>query len=158
MKILKNILIGFGGLFVILIVLVVFLAGSSSDFKEEYEPFTKQFLADFSVSWDRASVIDRMSNSLIEDTSTQDVQNFLHQLQGLGELKSFGEITIENYTTHTDTGEEAIFSISTQFEAGHALWKISVSVIDDAARITGIHLVNFEGEMIEAENVVETSA
>ena len=158
MEVLKKILIGLGALFFLFIVLVVFLIGSSSDFQQDYEPFTKQFLADLSINWDKSNVIQRMSNSLIEDLSDEETMNSFRSLKGLGSLESFGDITMDDYTTQSGSGESAVFTLSTNFKAGHVLWKISVNVKDDKPRVTGIHLVSFEGEMIEEEEVVETSA
>jgi hypothetical protein len=157
-NILKKILMILGSLFFLIIILIAFLAGSSSNFKDDYEPFAKQFLVELSTDWDTSNVIGMMSNSLKEEVSRQGVIDNLYQLKGLGELKEIGDITIENYMTHTDTGEEAIFVISTDFEAGHALWKVTVNVKEDNARVVGFYLVNFDGQMLEIEKVVNTNA
>ncbi|MFT5297490.1 MAG: preprotein translocase subunit SecG, partial [Colwellia sp.] len=66
MEFLKKLMMWLGGLFTLIVILIIFLAAGSSSFKDEQEPFVQQFMADFSERWETQDIYARLSNEFIE--------------------------------------------------------------------------------------------
>ena len=123
-----------GGIFTLVIFLIIFLAAGSSSFEEEQEPFVKQFIADFSIRWEPEDVYSRLSNELIENINTVEGKVFLAQFSALGKFKKISDFQIGNYKSSTD-GEMADFSFKAFFDKGNALIEITIHSTDDGVRV-----------------------
>lgn len=84
MRVLKNILIGLGGLFLVVIALLAWIGVSSSQFRKEQAPFVQTFVTDLSKRWNVADVYDRMANPFIEQVSTPQPQQLPTSVQAAG--------------------------------------------------------------------------
>jgi hypothetical protein len=81
MRIFKNILIGLGALFGLLIVLAIVTRISSARFKSDQTAVVTQYATDLSRRWELADVYDRSSNSLVEQAATPQGQQAMQQLR-----------------------------------------------------------------------------
>jgi hypothetical protein len=141
----KKILMGFGGFFVLIILAIIFLGKSSSEFSEHYKPFAKQFIIDFSTDWDDGKVFGRMSNSFKEQAMSEHGKQIVLQFKdNLGSLRSISSIELEHYKARTGGEEEARFSVSAEYEKGHAVWQMSIIVSDSSAKVEGVNLSVFK--------------
>lgn len=120
MRILKNILIGFGVLFLLILVLVGWVGVRSSQFRTEEAPFVQTFVTDLSKRWDIADVYDRSENTFIEQATTPQAQQLLHQFKQLGPLKSVHDLELRNYISN-NRGRTGLFSFKGTFENGEAV-------------------------------------
>src|ERR1700722_14912388 len=99
---LKTILIGLGVLFLVVVALFTWSGVSSSQFREEQAPFVEAFVIDLSKRWDIADVHGRMTNPFIEETSTPQAQQLLHQFKRLRALKSTQDVKLIAYKSYND--------------------------------------------------------
>lgn len=152
MKIIKNILSAIGILFVLLIVLVVFVFDSRSDFNEAHAPFVAEFMNEFSQSWDTAQVSDQLTNELLSMSTTERSRNALAYLKDFGKLIEIKDIAIGEYKTHTGGEKEATFSFKADFENGQGVGSIVIRLIDGKPKVQALSL-NSVGELVRSKQV-----
>lgn len=143
MNVLKKILMFLGGVFALIILLVVFLASSSSDFKEEKAPFIADFMADMASDWSLSSVYSRLSNEFIEQASTPSGERAMRQFSVLGQLESIYDLQIENYYSGTD-GKTGIFTFKAKFNSGEALVRMTLVEVDGAVKVQAVNITPSE--------------
>ena len=139
MRALKTILIGLGVLFLVVVALFTWSGVSSSQFREEQAPFVEAFVIDLSKRWDIADVHGRMTNPFIEETSTPQAQQLLHQFKRLGALKSVRDLELRSYNTNNNT-RTGLFSFKGTFENGEAVVNVTIVKKDGAVRVLGVYL------------------
>lgn len=139
MEFLKKLMMWLGGLFTLIVILIIFLAAGSSSFKDEQEPFVQQFMADFSERWETQDIYARLSNEFIEQINTQESKIILAQFKTMGEIKSISDFEIGNYNAHT-SGTTGEFSFKGTFENGDALINITIKTSDIGVRVVFFRL------------------
>lgn len=139
MRVLKNILIGLGALFLVVIVLISWIGMSSSQFRKEEAPFVEKFVMDLSKRWDIGDVRDRMTESFIEQAGTPQAQELLNQFKRLGALKSVHDLELRSYQT-INSKKTAVFSFKATFESGDGLVTVTVVANDGVVRVLGFVL------------------
>jgi hypothetical protein len=135
----KNILVGLGVLFLLVVALFTWLGMGSSQFRKEQSPFVETFVADLSKHWDIADVHDRLSDTLLEQTSTPQVQQLLQEFSRLGALKSVREIELQRYLASTN-GRTGYFSLTGTFENGEAVVHVTLFKKDGDVHVIGFFL------------------
>lgn len=139
MRVLKNILIGLGVLSLVVLAFFAWIRVSSSQFRQEQAPFVEAFVIDLSKRWDIADVHGRMTNPFIEETSTPQAQQLLHQFKRLGTLKSVHDLKLRAYKSYN--GEQTgLFSFKGIFENGEAVMNVTIVKNDGAVRVLGFYL------------------
>ena len=139
MRVVKTILIGLGALFIMVIALLAWVGVSGSQFRKEQAPFVETFVADLSKRWDIADVHDRLANPLIEQASTPQTQQLLHQFKQLGALKSVHDLELRAYKTYNN-GRTGLFSFKGTFENGEAVVNVTIIKKDGAVRVLSFYL------------------
>lgn len=139
MEFVKKLMMWLGGIFTLILVLIIFLAAGSSSFKEEQEPFVQQFMADFSERWETQDIYARLSNEFIEQINTQEGKTILAQFKTLGKIKRISDFEIGNYNAHT-SGTTGDFSFKGTFENGDALINITIKTSDIGVRVVFFRL------------------
>jgi hypothetical protein len=135
----KNILAGLGVLLLVVVALFTWIGAASSQFRKEQSAFVETFVADLSKHWDVADVHDRLSNTLLEQTNTPQVQQLLQEFSRLGALKSARDIELQRYFTSTD-GRTGYFSLTGTFENGEAVVHVTLFKKDGAVHVIGFFL------------------
>jgi hypothetical protein len=138
-RILKNILIGLGVLFLVVLAFFAWIGVSSSQFRKEQAPFVETFVTDLSKHWDIADVYDRMANPFIEQAGSPQAQQLLHQFKRLGALKSVRDLELRSYNTNNNT-RTGLFSFKGTFENGEAVVNVTIVKKDGAVRVLGVYL------------------
>lgn len=139
MRVLKNILIGLGVLFLVVTALLAWIGVSSSQFRKEQTPFVETFVTDLSKRWDVADVYDRMANPFIEQVSTPQARQLLHQFKQLGMLESVHDLELRSYYSNNNE-RTGIFSFKGTFENGEGVVNVTVAKKDGAVRVLGFYL------------------
>jgi hypothetical protein len=139
MRVLKNILIGFGVLFLVGIALFAWVGVSSSQFRKEQAAFVGTFVTDLSKRWDTADVHDRLADSLIEQASSPQTQSLMHQFKELGRLRSVHDLELKSYVS-TNKGQRGTFSFKGAFENGEGVVDVTIIKKDGAVRVSGFRL------------------
>jgi hypothetical protein len=139
MRVLKNILIGLGVLFLVVFALFAWVRVSSNQFRKEQAPFVESFVTDLSKRWDIADVHDRIANIFIEQVSTPQAQHLLHQFKRLGKLQSVHDLELRGYKSDNG-GRTGLFSFKAAFENGEALMNVTIVEKDGEARVLGFYL------------------
>jgi hypothetical protein len=139
MRVLKNILIGLGVLFLVVLAFFAWIGVSSSQFRKEQAPFVETFVTDLSKRWDIADVYDRLANSFIEQAGTPQAQQLLHQFKRLGALKSVRDLGLRSYNTNNNT-RTGLFSFKGTFENGEAVVNVTIVKKGGAVRVFGFYL------------------
>jgi hypothetical protein len=139
MRVLKNILIGLGVLFLVILAFFAWIGVSGSQFRKEQAPFVETFVTDLSKRWDIADVYDRLANPFIEQTSTPQAQQLLHQFKQLGALKSVHDLGLRSYNANNN-GRTGLFSFTGTFENGEAVVSVTIVKKDGAVRVLGFYL------------------
>ena len=119
MVIRKNILIGLGALFLVVIALISWIGMSSSQFRKEEAPFVEKFVMDLSKRWDIGDVRDRMTESFIEQAGT--------------------DLEMRSYQT-INSKKTAVFSFKGTFESGDGMVTVTVVGHDGVVRVLGFVL------------------
>jgi hypothetical protein len=112
---------------------------SSSQFRKEQTLFVETFVTDLSKRWDIADVRDRLEDAFIEQASTPQAQQLLHQFKQLGKLKSVRDPELRGYNTNN---RERIgnFSFRGTFENGEAMVDVTIIKNDGVVRVSGFYL------------------
>jgi len=140
MKLIKNILLGLGAIFVILIVVAVYLFGESSDFKKEHEQFVRDYTHKFSQEWEISSVSDQSTNELLVNIATPSGQDVINLFRSYGKLVEINDVTLNNFTTHAGGATTGEFILNTKFENAKALVTVTVHEEDDIIKVDGFHI------------------
>ncbi len=139
MRVVKNILIALGVLFLLIATFFTWVGFSSNQFRKEQTPFVETFVTDLSKRWDIADVYDRLANPFIEQVGTPQARELLRQFKQLGALKSVRDVELRSYVTNT-AGRTGNFSFKGTFENGEALVNLTIIKKDDAVRVLGLYL------------------
>lgn len=139
MRVLKNILVGLGVLFLAVLAFFAWIGVSSSQFRKAQAPFVETFVTDLSKRWDIADVYDRMANPFIEQAGTPQAQQLLHQFKQLGKLQSVHDLELRSYNTN-NTGRTGLFSFKGTFENGEAVVNVTIVEKDGAVRVLSFYL------------------
>lgn len=139
MRILKNVLLGLGSLFGLLVVLAIVMGISSAHFKTQQTPFVTRFVTDLSRHWELADVYDRLSNTFIEQAGSAQGRQIMQRFRTLGALRSLQDLELRNYSM-TTTGTTAVFSFKGTFETDAALVTVTVLKTSGTVRVLAFHL------------------
>lgn len=153
MKIIKNILIGLGAVFLLLVGLVVFLASESVDFHDKHSDFVQEFTRVFSEDWDISSVSDSMSNGMLSQIDTTEGRRAMEIFRSLGAVVSITDFEMSNYySSATDNANTGTFQFKAKFQRGDALVTVTVLESDDKVRI---HAFNIQpiGDLAPSEEL-----
>lgn len=140
MKILKNILVGFGAIFMLLIGLAIFLAGSSAEFKEKHEQFVRDFTREFSQNWEIDSVKVKITNELQSQIKTTKGKHALKVFSSLGRLIEITDMELLNYSAHTSGPTTGVFKFKAKFDNAYTIVSVTVQEMDNTARVNGFHI------------------
>lgn len=144
MKILKNILIGLGILFVLFICLAVFLFSKSSEFFEQHQSFVEEFTYDLSENWRFNDVRSRVSNELLQSLNTPNGRAFMTQASAFGRLIEATDFQKGNYYSGTG-GNVGVISFKATFSNTKALVTVSVIEKDGKVKIHGFNVSAIDG-------------
>jgi hypothetical protein len=139
MRVLKNVLIGLGVIFLGFLALFTWVGMSSRHFRQEQTPFVETFVTDLSKRWNIEDVQDRLDNAFIEQAGTPQAQQLLHQFKLLGALKSVHDLDLQRYVTNTQ-GRTGVFYFKGTFENGEAAVNVTIVQKDGAVRVSGFYL------------------
>lgn len=139
MRVLKNIFIGLGVLFLVVLALFVWIRVSSNQFRKEQAPFVESFVTDLSKHWDIEDIHDRIANSFSEQISSPQAQQLLHRFKQLGGLKSVHDLELRAYKSYND-GPTSLFSFKGTFENGEALVNVTIVKKAGPALVSGFYL------------------
>lgn len=139
MRVLKNILIGLGVLFLVILALFAWVRVSSIQFRKEQAPFVEKFVTTLSKRWDIADVYDRMASPFVDQAGTPQAQQLLHQFKQLGALTSVHDLELRSYKSDKG-GQTGLFSFKGEFENGEALVNVTIVEKDGGARVLGFYL------------------
>lgn len=142
MKILKNILIGLGRIFALLVVIFIFISFKSVGFKDEYSPFVTEFMAEFSQNWEIGDVQYMLSNDFIEQIDTPNGRQVMVFFRQLGKIQNIQDIELKNFKTFTGTNsyKSGEFVFKAEFENASGLVRMTVIVNKDGERVKGLHI------------------
>ena len=139
MKLLKNVLIGFGVLFVAVIGLFIFAGVGSSDFREQQAPFIESFMHEFTQSWDVSAVHSKLSNDLLKQIDTPSGRNALDVFRTLGAFDGMSDLVLQHYTSGT-SGKTGKFAFKAQFTSGPALVEMILVESEGRTVVNGLHI------------------
>jgi len=139
MRVVKNILIGLGVLFLVVLALLSWVGVSSSHFRKEETPFVEKFVKDLSKRWDTADVYDRMTSDFIIQAGTPQAQQLLHQFKELGALKSVQDLELLGYKSF-NTERSGVFSFKGTFENGTGVVQVTIVKKEGAVHVIGFFL------------------
>lgn len=139
MRIVKNILIGFGVLFVAVIWLVLFIGAGSSEFREKQSPFIEGFMMEFSENWDVADVHSKLDNDLLKQIDSPSGRAALGVFRALGDFEAMHDLVLQHYTTAT-SGKTGRFTFKALFENGPALVEIMLVESEGKTLVIGLHI------------------
>lgn len=139
MEFVKKLMMWLGGIFTFIVILIIFLAAGSSNFKEEQEPFVQKFMADFSLRWDTQDIYSRLSNDFVEMVNTPESKAALAQFKTMGKIKIISDFEIGNYNAHT-SGTTGEFSFKASFENGEAIINMTIISSDIGVRVQSFRL------------------
>ena len=139
MRAVKNILIGLGVFFLVVLALFAWVGMSSRQFRKEEAPFVEKFVTDLSKHWDTADVNDRMTSSFIVQAGTPQAQQLLHQFKQLGALKSVQDLELRSYRSF-NTEQTGLFSFKGTFENGAGVVNLTIVKKDGAVHVIGFFL------------------
>ena len=140
MKIIKNIFIGLGVIFLLFIGLAIFLAGAQSEFKEDNQQFVIDFTRDFSQSWEIARVSDHLTNDMLAQANTPNGVHALNVFKSFGKLVEIKDLEIGNYSTHSSGVTSAVFTFKAEFQNANGLVTVTVQEQNDRVYIHGFNI------------------
>ncbi len=139
MKILKNILIGFGVFFVAVIGLIVFLSAESSGFRDKQTPFIETFMMEFSENWEVSAVHAKLTNDLLKQIDSPAGGNALEIFRTQGSFKEMSDLVLQNYNSGT-SGKTGKFTFKALFTGGPALVEIILVENEGKTLVGGLHI------------------
>ncbi|MGV1097833.1 hypothetical protein ACUUL3_00290 [Thiovibrio sp. JS02] len=142
MKIIKNILITLGILFVCGAALFGFLNYKSAGFKKEHAPFVTRFMTEFSKNWEIAEVRNMLSNDFVRQLETPNARQAMLFFKQLGKLTAIRDVELQNYRANagTDTYQLGEFVFKADFENASGLVTMSVIVKKDGERVNALYV------------------
>lgn len=142
MKIIRNIFIGFGCIFALFVVFLVFMGYKSAGFKDEYAPFVTKFMTEFSAHWEVGDVQHMLASDFKEQLETPNARQALAMFRQLGRVTSIGDMELNNFQTHagTDSYKLGEFVFKADFEHASGLVNITVIVNKDGERVQGLYI------------------
>ena len=140
MKVIKKILVGLGIVFVLFIVLAIFLAGSSSEFKEKHQAFVINYTHEFSKNWEINSVSTETTNGMLSQINTPNGKHALSVFSTFGEFVEATDIELHNYSTNAGGPTVGVFKFKAQFKNANTLVTVTVQEIDGAVKVHGFHI------------------
>jgi len=152
MKILKKILVGFGVIFVLLIAVIIFVAGSASEFKEDHEQFVKDFTREFSQDWEIDSLGSKVTNDLLSNIRTTKGKRAIAIFRSLGKLVDITDIELRNYNANAGGPTTGVFSFKASFENAKTVVTVTVRVENDEVKVQSFH-VNPTGDISKPKEV-----
>ncbi|MCP4976085.1 MAG: hypothetical protein GY931_07980, partial [Maribacter sp.] len=137
MKIIKNIFIGLGAVFFVLILVAVFTASSSLEFKSKHEKLVKKFSTEFSQTWDVDSVSLLMTNDLLSQVNSPNGVQATKQFHALGRLVEISDLELANYSSNigTQNGSTGVFRFKGVFENATALVTVTIYVSEGEGEV-----------------------
>ena len=139
MKLLKNILVGLGALFVLLIIAFVFLFTESKDFFKENKAFVETFAYDLTRKWNISDVHDRLSNELIVQLDSSEGKLTIKKLSTVGAIKKIYDIEMGDYNATMD-GTTGVIIFKADFENAKGVVTVTLIKKDEEVRVHGFHL------------------
>lgn len=131
-KLIRSILLVLGGIFALLLILVVFLYGKSADFLEENQEIFVSFTGTLSEEWDPEDVYSMLSNDFISTLGTPNSDAFFDYMKNFGELVQTSDFEMQNYLSGTD-GITAVVTYKAIFENVSAL--VTLTVLQNDGKI-----------------------
>ena len=139
MQTLKKILTALGALFCVLLVAFGVLLVMQGNFKEEQEPFIRQFRADYSRNWDIVDVHSQVTNDFLAQIQSSAGQNAVAIFRRLGKVEEITDVSIGNFNVGTE-GKTGTFTFKARFERAPTLVQLIVQESDGAVRVHGLHI------------------
>lgn len=140
MEILKKILIGLGVVFVLFVGLAIFLAGSSTEFKEKHQDFVVNYTRDFSQSWEVSAVSSIMTNGMLTQINTPNGKHAINVFRSLGAFVQATDFELHNYSTHAGGPTVGVFKFKATFKNANTLVTVTVHEIEGDIKIHGFHI------------------
>jgi len=152
MKLIKNILIGFGAIFVLIIGLFIFVAGSSSEFKDKHEQFVKDYTREFSKNWEIENISLRTTNDLLAQINTTKGKQAVNVFRSLGKLLEISDMELGNYNSRVGGPTTGEFKFKASFENAKTIVTVTIREVDDKVKVQGFH-VNPIGSILQPKEV-----
>ncbi len=142
MKIVKNIFIGLGVIFLILIVVFAFTASDSFEFKSKHEEFVKKFSTEFSQTWEVDNVSLLLTNGLLSQVNSPNGVQATNKFRALGKLVEIKDLELANYSSSygTQNGSTGVFRFKGIFENATALVTVSIYVNEVEVKVSGFNI------------------
>ena len=140
MKIIKKILIGLGAFFVLFIVLAIFIASSSSEFKDKHQEFALNYTIEFSKKWKIDSVSSLTTNGMLSQINTPNGKHALNVFKKLGEFVDATDFELHNYSAHTGGPTVGVFKFKAKFKNANTLVTVTVHEIEGEPKVHGFHV------------------
>lgn len=148
MKILKNILLTLGVLFILLIGAITYFgytaAQNSSEFLVQKETFIRTFSEDLSRNWDKNDVFEHLSENLIAQIESPNGQATFRFFRQLGEVTSMSDFVMTKYFSGTG-GVTAVITYNAEFQ--NASGSVTITLVEKAGELSveGFHISIPEG-------------
>jgi hypothetical protein len=139
MHVLKNILVGLGALFLLILVFFAWIGASSRYFSKEQAAFVEEFVTALSKRWVIADVRDHLADSFVAEAGTPQAQQLLNQFKRLGKLQSVHELELRSYSS-TSNGQTGLFSFKGTFEYGEAVVDVTIIKKNGEVRVLSFYL------------------
>jgi len=139
MKLLKKLLAGLGVVFSLLLLVAGSLLYLSSRFRDEHEPFIREFMSDYSRRWETADVYDRLAPECLEQIQSPNGEQAVASFRRLGRLLEITDISLQNFYAGTG-GKSGIFVFKARFEAAPALVHLAIREADSQVRVVALNV------------------
>jgi len=141
MNILKKILMGMGGVFIVAIVLLVTVDNNQSNFKSQHEYFVSQFMSELADSWEVSDVRSKLSPEFLEQIGESQAQRQLSAFSALGEVKQISNVELADYMFMLDKSTNVgVFTLNTVFENGAAKVQIVLEEDGDEVKVQALNI------------------
>ena len=140
MGVLKKILIGLGVIFILFIGLAIFLAGSSTEFKEKHQDFVISYTKEFSQNWEVSSVSSIMTNGMLSQINTPNGKHAINVFKSFGAFEKASDLELHNYSTHSGGPTVGVFKFKAKFKNANTLVTVTVHEIEGVVKVHGFHV------------------
>lgn len=142
MKILKNIFITLGVIFILVISFVAILAFKTSGFKEEYSPFVSKFMIEVSKEWKLNDLQHLVTNEFYDQINTPEGRQSVIFFKKLGKLKNIEDLELSQYRSFAGSNSYklGIFTFKAEFENASTLVKMTVVVKDEKTQVHNLYI------------------
>ena len=144
MKILKNIFIGLGALFILLMIVFAYISYSSSVFLKDNQQFIEEFAYDYSANWSSDDVHTRLSNEFLTMINSPEGRQAISQVRQLGAITEISDFEMGNYYSGTG-GNTGIITFKAVFENAKGVVRITLVEKDNKVRIQGFRVLAPDG-------------